>query len=113
MPGIERADELERYAVWIPPLVGALTVLFVYFLALHFFTRAAAVVAGGSLALLPGHSFYSRLGEIDHHFLVATLVTATLAITMQLFRTAEEGEADARGLGWSVALGLSRWGFVS
>lgn len=107
LPGIEEAHQLERFAVWIPPLIGAVTVVFVYFLAVHFFSRSAAWVAAGSLALLPGHVFYSRLGEIDHHFLVASMVTATLAITMQLFRTPEAPGADGKGLAWSGALGLS------
>lgn len=110
VPGIERTDQLERFAVLVPPIVGGLTVLVVYALGLRFFSRPVAIMAAASMAILPAHSIYSRLGAVDHHFLVAAVVAVMLMLAMALFRE-DTGAAPAQGhdprIGSSVALGLS------
>jgi dolichyl-diphosphooligosaccharide--protein glycosyltransferase len=121
LPGIDQADQLEGFAVWIPPLVGAGTVLVVYVIGLRFFSRLVAVVAASSMAILPAHVFYSRLGALDHHFLIAGIVAVMLMLAMALFRDEStsivdgdvdvdgDGDADGAGkkIGLSVGLGLS------
>ena len=103
LPGIDQADQLEAVAVWIPPLIGAGTVLVVYWIALRFFSRPVGVVAAGSMAILPAHSFYSRLGALDHHFLVAGIVAVMLMLAMVLFRD----QCTQKRIGLSIGLGLS------
>ena len=111
LPGIEEADRLERFAVSIPPVVGAGTVLIVYLIGLRFFSRTVAIVAAISMAILPAHSLYSRLGSVDHHFLVAGVVAVMLMLAMDLFRdeSAADGAPDGGGkrFGLSALLGLS------
>jgi len=106
-PGIDQAGQLERLVAFIPPIVGAGTVLFVYFIGLRFFSRSVAIVAAMSMAIMPAHALYSRLGAVDHHFLVAGLVAVMLALGMALFRDASASEADGKRIGLSVGLGLS------
>lgn len=53
-----------------------------YFIALHFHSRWVAIAAAGSLAVLHGHTLYSRLGLVDHHVLVAAVSTVMLALVL-------------------------------
>jgi asparagine N-glycosylation enzyme membrane subunit Stt3 len=107
-------EDLERFAMWVPPLLGAATVVAAYFLTKRFFGYGAALVAGVSLSLLSGHVWYSQLGFLDHHAAVALSTTGLLAACMALL------SADARGLrirarlhavllGGAIALALLVW----
>ena len=111
LPGIDQADQLEGHAVWIPPLIGAGTVLVVYWIGLRFFSRLVAVVAAASMAILPAHSFYSRFGALDHHVLVAGIVAVMLMLAMDLFRdetaSVVDGDANRKRIGLSIGLGAS------
>ena len=107
LPGIDQPEQLERFAALIPPIVGAGTVLIVYSMGLRFFSRPVAIMAALLMAFLPAHSFYSRLGALDHHFLVATVVAVMLMLAMALFRDESASEEGRRRLGLSVGLGLS------
>jgi asparagine N-glycosylation enzyme membrane subunit Stt3 len=118
IPGIDEPNQLERFAVLVPPVIGALTVLVVFFVGLRFFSRRVALIAAASMAILPAHSIYSRLGAVDHHVLVAAVVAVMLALAMSLFR-AQSGRATDRdgspstalsiGLGLSIAAAVLVW----
>ena len=112
LPNIDQPDQLERFAVWIPPLLGAATVVFIYFMGLRFFSRTVAVVAGAAMAILPAHALYSRLGAVDHHVLVASVVAVMLCLAMALFREESPGETRTLRIGLSIGLGLSIAGTV-
>ncbi len=105
VPGIDQPDQLERIAVWIPPVVGAATVVFVYYLGLRFFSRLVGFVAATTLVILPAHSLYSRLGAIDHHVLVAALAALMLATGMTLFRLGTAAGSNVPGWRWSLLWG--------
>lgn len=107
IPGIDEPERMESIVVCIPPAIGAATVLLLYFVGLRFYSRAIAILAAGMLAILPAHSFYSRLGAVDHHVLVATLATVMLAIAMRLFRDEPGTDNDNEGLRWSAGMGFS------
>jgi dolichyl-diphosphooligosaccharide--protein glycosyltransferase len=102
--------ELERLAMWIPPLLGALTVVAVFALARRQFGWGAGLLAGGFLAVLSGHSWYSRVGFLDHHVAVAGVAALLLAAGMELV-------ADRRGgsslRAWAVASALGALGGVA
>lgn len=113
LPGIDQPDRLEAYAMLIPPILGAITVVLVYFLALGFFSSSVAVLSALSMAVLPAHSLYSRVGAVDHHVLVALVVAAMLGLAMALLRD-DVGEAerldrpaDRARFGVPVALGVA------
>ena len=69
----ETAD-VERVAAFVPPVLGALTVLLMWALGRALFEWPAGVLAAALLATLPGH-FMDRtmLGFVDHHALEALL----------------------------------------
>lgn len=85
-PVFDPADPnaLERAAVWVPPVLGAATVVVVYFLALRFFGVAVALIAGGVLSVMSGHFWYSQIGFVDHHAAVALAAALMLGAGMAL-----------------------------
>jgi dolichyl-phosphooligosaccharide-protein glycotransferase len=72
-------EQIERIAVFAPPVYGALTVLILWWLGRRLFGPRAALLGAALLAVLPGH-FMDRtmLGFVDHHALEALLAMATL-----------------------------------
>ncbi len=107
LPGVDPLASLERLVVWVPPLIGAATIVLVYVVGLRFFSRTTGWLAAGALVVMPGHSLYSILGAIDHHVLVAALSTGMLALAMESFREHGHEGKGSRGPGVDVALGLS------
>jgi asparagine N-glycosylation enzyme membrane subunit Stt3 len=106
----------ERFLAWVPPLLGALTVLVVYRLVARHFGQREAIVAGLVLAILPAHYWYSQVGFLDHHVAVALFATLLLASTMNLLRlggaaTREEGGPVRRAavFGFLQAASLAIW----
>jgi oligosaccharyl transferase (archaeosortase A-associated) len=76
-------QQVERIAAFVPPVLGALTMIAVWALAATLFDRRAGLLAAALLAVLPGH-FLDRtmLGFVDHHALEALLaVLALLTLT--------------------------------
>lgn len=59
---------LLKVAAWLPPILGALSVIPVFFIGLLFFERRIGLLAALIFALLPGHASYCVIGRIDHHF---------------------------------------------
>ncbi len=86
------AVQIERIAAFLPPVLGALTIVVVWGLARRAFGRRAALLAAALLAVLPGH-FLDRtlLGFYDHHALEACLAVATLwALAAAIDRSASK-----------------------
>jgi dolichyl-diphosphooligosaccharide--protein glycosyltransferase len=107
---------IERAAVWVPPLLGALTVVVLFAIASRLFDRSVGATAGLLLALLSAHFWYSQIGFVDHHAAVALTSTLLLASALALVRTDDEGAAPARrrwseagATGASLALCLLVW----
>jgi dolichyl-diphosphooligosaccharide--protein glycosyltransferase len=123
LPGIDTSNDFEKFAMWIPPILGALTIVIVYALSLRFFGRMVAVVSALAMAILPAHSLYSRLGALDHHVLVAMVVFAMLGFSMALIRAEATGNrghpfeksnhrdrlALSIGLGISIGIAVLVW----
>jgi len=95
---------VEGVVVWAAPVLGALSVLAVAWLARRTFSRAAGWVAGGLLALLPAHVEASELGVFDHHVAVGLAATFLLAAAM---RFATAGELERRAWARSLAVGTA------
>jgi dolichyl-diphosphooligosaccharide--protein glycosyltransferase len=75
---------VERFAVWVPPVLGGVCVVVSYALARRYFGFAPALLTGVVLSFLSAHSWYSQLGFIDHHAAVALVTTLLLAAAMSL-----------------------------
>ena len=104
----ESAARVELWLAWLPPLLGATTVVLLYFLARRLFDPATAVISAGILSLLSGHFWYSQIGFVDHHALVALLSTALLLLAVRLL----EQMAAGRVSGWAVATGVTAGGLL-
>ncbi|MEE2673866.1 MAG: hypothetical protein VX466_08730 [Myxococcota bacterium] len=87
----------EVFAAWVPPVVGAFTLLPVYALACRIGGAGVGVGAAALLALLPIHLTYSRIGEFDHHCVVALIGACLLWVVARL--VAEDGSSARLGAG--------------
>ena len=74
----------ERVMLWIPPLLGAASVVVVWVAARRNFGPAAARVTAFTLAVLVAHFQYSRIGFFDHHVAVALIGAILLALALEL-----------------------------
>ncbi|MGE4608295.1 MAG: hypothetical protein AAEJ52_16260 [Myxococcota bacterium] len=105
--GAEPASlEMERIAVWVPPILGAATVVVVYRLGARTFGEPIGRAAGALLCISSAHFWYSQIGFVDHHVAVALVTTVLLGRAMVYLDT-RPGAAPAWPLG--LALGAALW----
>ena len=76
-------DFLHIFAFWLPPVLGALTVILVYRVGTQLSgSRVAGAASALIVAILPGHILYSFVSELDHHvlepFICLTIVGSVL-----------------------------------
>jgi asparagine N-glycosylation enzyme membrane subunit Stt3 len=95
----------EQAALWIPPLIGTLTVACVMWIARLWFGRREAWVAGLVLALLPAHFAHSRIGFLDHHTAVTLVFALLLLVSGQAARRWMEGGRAIPQVGWALVVG--------
>jgi len=97
---------VDTCGAYFPPMMGALTVVPVYFIGRHLYGRIAGATAAILIAILPGE-FLSRslLGFTDHHVTEAFFSTLTLLFLMLALREAGRTSMSLRRL--SDALGPS------
>lgn len=70
---------IDTVAVYFPAVLGALTVIPVYFLGKVMFGQFVGIMAAGLIAVLPGEFLgRSSLGFTDHHVLEVLLTTTAL-----------------------------------
>jgi dolichyl-diphosphooligosaccharide--protein glycosyltransferase len=96
---------VERAVVWVPPLLGAATVVAAWALARRHFGAGPALVAGLLLAISGGHFAFSQVGALDHHVAVSLLSTLLLAACLRVL----DGEplAGRRALAVAALLALN------
>ncbi|MBN1152917.1 MAG: oligosaccharyl transferase, archaeosortase A system-associated [Dehalococcoidia bacterium] len=80
---------IDTCGAYFPPILGALTVVPVYFIGRHLYGRVAGATAAILIAILPGE-FLSRslLGFTDHHVTEAFFSTLVLLFLMLALREA-------------------------
>jgi len=77
--GAPSPKTVELVGAFVPPVLGALTTLPVYFIGQRLFGRRAGLLAGGLLAIEPGQFLArSMLGFTDHHVAEALLTSLTI-----------------------------------
>ena len=110
--GLEAAEEA---LIWFPPLLGAATVVVVYFLALRCLGYGTALLSGLFLCLLPAHYWYSQVGFLDHHaafaLVSAALLLSAVALIQELSSREPHETPTARivMLGACLAVNLLVW----
>ena len=100
---------VERIAIWVPPLLGALAVIVVFGIGRSAFGRRAGIAAAAVLAFLPAHAGYSRLGFVDHHAAVALLCAALLATLTGWVAARRPAAVQTTALGVCMGAGLALW----
>ncbi len=86
--GLEGAEVV---APWLPPILGAITVVVTWAGVRRHFGDTAALGAGGLLCVLGGHFVYSRLGALDHHVAVSLVSALLLFASLDALRAASLG----------------------
>lgn len=81
-------DEVARVLATLPPLLGALHVVPLFFLARRVLSRRRAILAVTGYALVPAAAIWSQFGHGDHHVAEALLL---LLLLLALARAREEG----------------------
>ncbi len=105
--GAEPASiEMERIAVWVPPVLGATTVVLLVRLAARTFGESIGLAAGALLCISSAHFWYSQIGFVDHHVAIALVTTVLLGRAISYLDSQPE-RAPAWPLG--LALGASLW----
>ncbi|MFP6605080.1 MAG: STT3 domain-containing protein [Myxococcota bacterium] len=99
------ALRVESWLAWLPPILGAATVVLLYFLARRLFDPTTALVSAGILSLLSGHYWYSQIGFVDHHAAVALLSTGLLVLAVRLLDGMTEGRPGSLAAATGVTLG--------
>ncbi len=91
---------------WISPLLGLLTLLFLFFWsrALDLRPRWPMLIL---FAISPALTHAFALGRPDHQSLLVTLTTIALASNFAFVRTARSGWAWTSGAAWGLALWVS------
>jgi asparagine N-glycosylation enzyme membrane subunit Stt3 len=97
---------VERIAVWVPPLLGAATVVVLFRLARRHLDPVTAAVSALLLCVLPAHFWYSQVGFVDHHAAVALVSAALLAACMDWVAGADGPPAGRRFRRGTLRTGL-------
>jgi dolichyl-phosphooligosaccharide-protein glycotransferase len=106
------AASVERWIVWLPPLLGAATVVVIGEIGRRHFSWLAGLVAGLLLAAMPAHHVHSQLGQVDHQVVVGLATALLLASAMALLSQADAAPgrrllAGAVGFGMAASLLVS------
>jgi len=91
--GAPTRHTVDVVGVYFPAVLGALTVIPVYFIGKALFGRWAGVISAGLIALLPGE-FLGRsiLGFTDHHVAETLFTTVTMLFLILAIKAARQRE---------------------
>jgi oligosaccharyl transferase (archaeosortase A-associated) len=97
---------MEVIAAYVPPILGALTLIPVYFIGKELFNRWVGVIAALLVAILPTEALHrSLLGFLDHHVVEILFTTvAALFVIMAVRRARDRGMSFGHILNrdWSI-----------
>lgn len=82
---------IDKIGAYFPAILGALTVIPVYFIGKELFNRNVGLLAAGLIAILPGEFlFRSILGFTDHHVAEALFSTIAMLFFIMAIKRAQE-----------------------
>ncbi|MBI4188500.1 MAG: oligosaccharyl transferase, archaeosortase A system-associated [Chloroflexi bacterium] len=99
---------IDVVGVYFPAILGALTIIPVYFIGKELFGRWAGVLAAGLIAILPGE-FLGRsiLGFTDHHIAETLFTTITMLFLILAIKSASQKQITFSHLkrhGWTTSV---------
>ena len=97
-------EEVARVLATLPPLLGALHVVPLFFLARRVLSRRRAAIAALAYALVPTAALWSQFGHGDHHVAEALLL---LLLLLALSRAREAARGTAAEAGRAVVAGAA------
>ena len=90
---------VEVVAAYFPAVLGALTLIPVYFLGKHLFNRTAGLLAAGLITTSPGHFLgRSLLGYTDHHVAETLFSTTAMLLLVLALQHVRRGDVTLRSL---------------
>lgn len=91
---------IESVGAWLPPILGTLTLIPVYFIGKEMHDKWTGVIAAALVAIMPT-SFLTRsmLGFTDHHVLEVLLITTTMLFLIKAYKS--------KGFLWYILGGLA------
>lgn len=107
--GGESQAAVERFVVWAPPVIGAVSVIVVYAIGARHFSRAVGFAGAAILAVLPANVWFSRLSFVDHHVAVALASLLLLGAAMEFVKGEKPRLGAAVRLGFGMAGVLLIW----
>ena len=91
--GSPTQQTIDTVAVYFPAILGALTVIPVYFIGKVMFNRMTGIMAAGLIAILPREWLgRSSLGFVDHHVLEVLLSTTAIMFLVMAIKGKREDE---------------------
>ncbi|MBE0431747.1 MAG: hypothetical protein IBX67_07960, partial [Dehalococcoidia bacterium] len=97
---------IESVAAYMPAILGALTVIPVFFIGKELFSRWAGLIAAALVAILPGEFLHrSLLGFTDHHVAEVLFSATCILFLIMAVKRARERELSFRHLltrDWAV-----------
>ena len=99
----------EAAAAIFPALLGACCVVALYFAARRMFDEPTARIAGGLLAIMTGHSWYSQIGFLDHHAAVALVAAVMLGAALRFVLPTRPTTSSSLALSATQAMALLVW----
>ncbi len=89
--GAATLHSMEVVAAYVPPILGTLTLIPVYFIGKELFNRWAGVIAAALVAILPGEFLHrSLLGFTDHHVAETLFSTVFMLFLIMAIKRARE-----------------------
>ncbi len=95
---------VERVIIWLPPLLGALTVALWVEVGRRHFSLLAGGVGALLLAVLPAHHVHSQLGQVDHQVVLGLFAVLGLGLAMAWHTAPRRALAVAVGLVLAMSL---------
>jgi oligosaccharyl transferase (archaeosortase A-associated) len=91
--GVPTLHTMEAITAYVPPILGTLTLIPVYFIGKALFNRWVGVISAALVAILPGEFMHrSLLGYIDHHVAEALFSTVCILFLIMAIKRARERE---------------------
>jgi len=84
---------MEVVAAYVPPILGTLTLIPVYFIGKELFNRWAGVISAALVVIIPGEFLHrSLLGFTDHHVAETLFTTVCMLFLIMAIKRARERE---------------------